>query len=347
MKISKNKIKSLVAEAMKKTILKEVKANNWQEYVNVGKSEADRQERRKLWMMWELWTKGDSKASFALMDTTLPVNPTEYTGDYSGWVEWYKDMVKNKEAMASMGRKNNFNVADHFKYVDKYFPNEAKLPTMKIQKMNADQQVVDNFIDGLGFDKKPEAVALDFLDKSKEKAAALAAINDMFKDLPDKIQDNNLKKSVANVKSGLTLYLFRDPEIDTIFTNDPEGMLVEMIGPDVDRLMEADPFYIFSLHHAVKSDNSLTSEQKEKLVNNINATGLKRPNEEQLASSSMWKEISKSSEEAVANSPLFKAIETSSAVAGSEEKSANESKMMNENRIRAIIRHELIQAMKS
>ena len=48
MKISKNKIKSLVAEAMKKTILKEVKANNWKEYVNVANSEADKQKRRKM-----------------------------------------------------------------------------------------------------------------------------------------------------------------------------------------------------------------------------------------------------------------------------------------------------------
>ncbi len=346
MKISKNKIKSLVAEAMKKTILKEVKANNWEEYVNVGKSEADKQKRRRLWAMWELWTK-PTQVNVELSNANLPVNPTNYAVDYNGWVNWYIDVTKNKEAMAAMGRTKNFNVDDHFKYVETYFPNAAKEPTMKIAKMKADQQTVNNFIDELGFDKKPEAVALDFLDKSKEKAAALAAINDMFKDLPDEIRDNNLKKSVANVKSGLTLYLFRDPEIDTIFTNDPEGMLVEMIGPDVDKLMEADPFYIFSLHHAVKSDNSLTSEQKEKLVKNINATGLKRPNEEQLASSSMWKEISKSSEEAVANSPLFKALETSSAVTGSEEKSANESKMMNENRIRAIIRHELIQAMKN
>ena len=347
MKISKNKIKSLVAEAMKKTILKEVKANNWQEYVNVGKNEANKQERRKLWMMWELWTKGDSKASFALMDATLPVNPTEYTGDYSGWVEWYKDMVKNKEAMASMGRTKNFNVDDHFKYVEKYFPKEAMIPTMKIAKMEADQQTVSNFINGLGFDKKPEAVALDFLDKSKEKAAALAAIDDMFEGLPDKIQDNSLKTSIANVKSGLTLYLFRDPKIDTIFTNDPEGMLELMIGSDVDKLANADSFYRLALHHAIKSDSSLDQKQKQELVEFINRIGLTKPDKAGLASSSKYKEIKDSSKEAVANSALFKAIETSSGVAGEEKKQSNESKMMNENRIRAIIRHELIQAMKS
>jgi hypothetical protein len=344
MKISKNKIKSLVAEAMKKTILKEVKANNWQEYVNVGKNEANKQERRKLWMMWELWTKGDSKASFALMDATLPVNPTEYTGDYSGWVEWYKDMVKNKEAMASMGRTKNFNVDDHFKYVEKYFPKEAMIPTMKIAKMEADQQTVSNFINGLGFDKKPEAVALDFLDKSKEKAAALAAIDDMFEGLPDKIQDNSLKTSIANVKSGLTLYLFRDPKIDTIFANDPNGMLELMIGSDVDKLANADSFYRLALHHAIKSDSSLELAQKQELVEFIDEIGLTKPDKAELASSTKYKETKDSSEEAVANSPLFKAIETSS-LAGSEK--ANESKMMNENRIRAIIRHELIQAMKS
>ena len=56
----------------------------------------------------------------------------------------------------------------------------------------------------------------------------------------------------------------------------------------------------------------------------------------------------------MANSPLFKAIETSSLAGRTSEKASsdkkentNESKMMNENRIRAIIRHELIQAMKS
>jgi len=347
MKISKNKIKSLVAEAMKKTILKEVKANNWQEYVNVGKNEANKQERRKLWMMWELWTKGDSKASFALMDATLPVNPTEYTGDYSGWVEWYKDMVKNKEAMASMGRTKNFNVDDHFKYVEKYFPKEAMIPTMKIAKMEADQQTVSNFINGLGFDKKPEAVALDFLDKSKEKAAALAAIDEMLKDLPIKIQDDSLKTSIANVKSGSTLYLFRDPKIDTIFTNDPEGMLELMIGSDVDKLANADSFYRLALHHAIKSDSSLDQKQKQELVEFINRIGLTKPDKAGLASSSKYKEIKDSSKEAVANSALFKAIETSSGVAGEEKKQSNESKMMNENRIRAIIRHELIQAMKS
>jgi hypothetical protein len=347
MKISKNKIKSLVAEAMKKTILKEVKANTWEEYVNVGKSEADKQKRRRLWAMWELWTKPTQVQVELSYAKSLPVNPAEYAADYSGWVNWYIDVTKNKEAMSAMGRTKNFNVDDHFKYVEKYFPNAAKDPTMQIAKMKADQQTVSNFINGLGFDKKPEAVALDFLDKSKEKAAALAAIDEMLKDLPIKIQDDSLKTSIANVKSGSTLYLFRDPKIDTIFTNDPEGMLELMIGSDVDKLANADSFYRLALHHAIKSDSSLDQKQKQELVEFINRIGLTKPDKAGLASSSKYKEIKDSSKEAVANSALFKAIETSSGVAGEEKKQSNESKMMNENRIRAIIRHELIQAMKS
>ena len=162
MKITRRRFLQLVESSIRKNLLNEVKkANNWEEYVNVGKTDADKKERRKLWMMWELWTRGDTEASYALMDADMPVNPTEYTGGYEGWVEWYKDMVKNKDAMAAMGRTKHFSVADHFKYVEKYFPEKAKLPTMRIAKSKADQKVVDDFMKDINFGEKPETKTAD------------------------------------------------------------------------------------------------------------------------------------------------------------------------------------------
>ena len=298
MKISKRKIESLVAEAIKKTVLKEVKANNWQEYVNVGKTEADRQERRKLWMMWELWTKGDSKASFALMDATLPVNPTEYTGDYGGWVEWYKDMVKNKEAMASMGRKNNFNVDDHFKYVDKYFPNEAKLPTMKIQKMNADQQVVDNFIQGLNaLEKEPKFAKLDLPGKDKDKKD-LALSSEPSRNIFGFDEKPKAKGKTVTRAQSIEGYLLTQAIPPASLPLDIRNQY-----PKQSEMYKKNP----SLFHKLAKGESLTSDEE----------------------AAYAKLVGK---------------DASTRIAGGEP--VKESKHINENRIRAIIRHELIQSMK-
>ena len=309
MKISKRKIKSLIAEAMQKTILKEVKANNWDEYVNVGKTEAAKQERRKLWMMWELWTKADSPASYVLMDApNIPVNPTQYTGGYDGWVEWYKDMVKNKEAMSSMGRTKNFNVADHFKYVEKYFPKEAMLPTMKIAKMKADQQVVDNFMTSLtALDNQPQVASLDFLNKKLE---------------------TNSKTLVATIKDAAQKYKIDANSIDN-----------NKVDNAVKELSNGDAMGRLAATREVEKvlDPKLASEFLELI-------DLSKPSKAELKKSKKYQSALNDTEK----SELAKGLsdESESGVAGEDKKKSNESKMMNENRIRAIIRHELIQSMK-
>lgn len=154
MKISRNKLKKLVEQSMKRMINEDKKANNWEEYIAVGKNQEQKNDRRKVMVMWQMWTDPTSQYSYRLMDFNLPVNPTQFTSGYEGWNDWYKAMMKNKEAMASMGKNvgDHFSVADHFKYVDKFFPKDTKDASMKLQTAKLDKQVVDNLMSGLNFE---------------------------------------------------------------------------------------------------------------------------------------------------------------------------------------------------
>lgn len=305
----------MVENAIRTSIIKEEKAaNNWEEYVAVGSNEAEQQERRKLWMMWELWTKGDSPASFALFDDdSLPVNPTSFTGGYEGWKNWYKAVVKNKEAMDAMGRKvgTYFTVADHFKYVEKFFPEKAKLPTIKIKKMAADQKVVDDFMAGLNFG-----------DAAAKKQPA-----QQKKEAPKKQEpDMNLSRA----KSGNIFGFKESPSLKSGVSaaqSIEEYLLTQARPPSVLPLKQREQYpkqaALYAKNPALfwkkANDKALSSQEETKLAG-------------------ILKDNSNMSAPGEKTSPSKKAV-------GNED-GVKESREINENRIRAMIRHELIQSMR-
>lgn len=320
MKISRNKLKRLVEQSMKKVLVNEAtkKATNWDEYVAVGKTEEEQNERRKLKLLWRIWTH-PTQAQVELSTNpkvNLPVNPTDgYDLEYSGWVAWYKDMIKNPDAMASMGKKvgQHFSVDDHFKYVEKYFPDGAKIPSMKLKEKETTQEVVSDLMAGLNFGDAADS-RIDFDEKwlrtAKEKVIAVA-------------------KRSANIS----------------FDFDKEFKAIEQ---DVNKIINSnDPFDRFQVHTFSLQKVSDPSKAK-KISGFLDAIGIAMPSDEEKANSKKYQKALADAE----RSPEFSKISNSKAELGpnrkaaGDEDSVEESREINENRIRAIIRHELIQSMR-
>lgn len=307
MKISRNKLKHLVEQSMKSVLVNEAtkKANDWPEYVAVGKTPAEQNERRKLWFLWDLWTK-PTQVQVELStnpEVKLPVNPAEYAADYSGWVKWYKDMLKNTEAMASMGKKpgQHFSVADHFKYVQKFFPDSAKLPSMKLQAKQ----------DAIQAAEEVKKMVPDF--SLPEETAPKAKPSQQKKEEPSMNLSTEPSKNIFG---------FQEAPV----TN----------GEGVSRAQSIEEF----LTTRASAPAMLPLKTREQYPKQA-ALYAKNP-------TLFWKKANDKKLSPQEESKLATILkgDTETRTVQGEKENLKENKMMNENRIRAIIRHELIQSMK-
>lgn len=336
MKISRNKLKQLVEQSMKKMVkenmTKEESDAKWEKYVDVGKSEDEKNERRKIWILWEMWT-GATPASFALEKAKLPVNPTQYLSGYEGWNEWYKDVVKNKEAMDAMGRKVNtyFSVSDHFKYIAKFFPEEAKLPSMKLEKAKLDKQVVDEFMSGINYgdsakSKKPEEMKEEenIFGFKETQMSDMGGLRQQSFDqwLLTRADPPSFSQIPSEMKKAFPLTVL-------MYTKAPTEFYKLAKGEDVD-------------------DEGLAKVEAAKKGN-----GESSLSDEDKAALARIKKGELNIKASPVNKPASKEDQTKMA-GGTEKESEKDrkgifnrkNKKMDENRIRAIIRHELIQSMK-
>ena len=166
-------------------------------------------------------------------------------------------------------------------------------------------------------------------------------------DMEATVLDRNVEDLIAAIK------MYTDPKSYAqggIFsdTKSAEESLDLLVKPHIEKIKDADPFYAYTVYAG--ATKGLSDSNKKEVEKLLGERGLPRPDKAALAKSPIYQK----NQAIVSKSPLFKAMESEAGKqymqkpktmpAGSEK--ANESKMMNENKIRAIIRHELIQSMK-
>ena len=179
-------------------------------------------------------------------------------------------------------------------------------------------------------------------DQSKKKSAAYNALEKGLSgiDYNDKILKDQVSQIVAAVDTHMKA---KTPDAEET----ADAVLDALTKTGIFKAVKsADSFYAYTVY--AFATKGLSSVEKEEVETVLKTRGLPRPDKAALAKSPIYKKNQK----IVANSPLFKAMKSLPASPAQDSKSGfggsekNESKMMNENRIRAIIRHELIQSMK-
>ena len=170
------------------------------------------------------------------------------------------------------------------------------------------------------------------------------------------VESDLLRTHVSQLVAAMRMYVdpaSYDREDGGIFSSKEEdakqnkAILDILTDPHIKALKEADPFYRRTVYAA--ATKGLEPDFAEEITSLLQEKGFSLPDEKDLAKSELYK----NAKSEVDNSPLFKALRVSpsspsekSTYTGEEDKEANESKTMNENKIRAIIRHELIQSMR-
>lgn len=210
------------------------------------------------------------------------------------------------------------------------------------------------------------------ISKSKIKSLIMEAMkNTLNENSPDDLKKaqvkkadairNDLSKQLANIDMEATVLdrnvedliaamrMYADPKSyaqGAIFsdTKSAEESLDVLVIPHIEKIKDADPFYAHTVYAgATKGLSDSSKKEVEKL---LGERGLTKPDENALAKSPIYQK----NKAIVLKSPLFKGMESEIGKKYMQRDSMpaglKESKTMNENRIRAIIRHELIQSMK-
>lgn len=313
MKISKSKIKSLVAEAMQKTVLNEVKAKNWEEYIAVGKNEKQKNQRRAIMTWWKMINQGASLVALQDLGDEIPVNPSDikYMGGYEGWVKWYMDCRQNSEAMKIItggkrkaGPNAQFSPSEMIEYSRKFLPPQQH----KKAKEAYDAAIVGKLIADMGLDQeKPQMASLDLNKKIDSSTKTLVTtIKDAaqkYKTDADLIDNTKVDNAVRELNSG-------DAMDRLAATKEVEKVLGSKLASEFLKAINLSKPSLAELKKSEKYQNALNATEKTEL-----AKGLEKDR-------------------------------TSEKTSSDKKQDANESKMMNENKIRAIIRHELIKSMR-
>jgi hypothetical protein len=314
MKVSKNKIKALVMEAMSKTLNEESEFGNLTGEVtkNITNSKGG---TVKI-------PNGYYKMPGTRLLTAEKGDPYEYTALINAKTEELAFMpVMDKKG----GTSTKLNVG-------RVFDKGHKAHTKLLKRYN------ENFPNELEIKKK--------IESSQNKSGISAELMSAFKGV--NMKKDIINKHVANLASVCQIYA--NPKSSegpqSIFGgDDPAGTLDVLTRDHAEAIKNEDPFYRLALHQAAtKGLDGQTSAEVEGLLSDL---GLEKPTKEELAKSALYKD----SEDVVAKSALFKDLDKENpnpddkTVPTGKERS-DESREINENRIRAIIRHELIQSMR-
>ena len=92
---------------MENVDINEAKATDWSSYVSSEKDEAKKKEKETLSKIWQNTSanpKFDGKASFKNKENYLNF-PGNYVQEFDGFVNWYKHVTKNKQAMQIANKK--------------------------------------------------------------------------------------------------------------------------------------------------------------------------------------------------------------------------------------------------
>jgi len=310
MKVSKNKIKALVMEAMSKTLNEKSELGNLTGEVtkNITNSKGG---TVKI-------PNGYYKMPGTRLLTAEKGDPYEYTALINAKTEELAFMpVMDKNG----GTSPKLNVGRVF---DKGHKAHAKL----LKRYNK------NFPNEMGIKKK-------ILDSKEGKelssylTKALQGAN---------IDDVAVRKDIIFLATACRI--FADPSSYSseggIFGSDDVNKNVEMlealIEPHEKSIKEADPLYRLALYNTALK--GLDEQEKRNVRDILSIINIKEPTESEIAKSTVYK----NNKDIVAKSILFK--DQDKPTISGEKEDANESKEINENRIRAIIRHELIQSMR-
>ena len=197
---------------------------------------------------------------------------------------------------------------------------------------------------GLAYDKlhKRYQENSDKLEKyEKAKEDAIKKTEEFFKGMPEKVESGIMKQHISNIILGASLYagIGGASNIITGKSQDDAEFLEVLVVDSAEAIKTGDPFYrkaIFNKINSLAKTNSQSNTAKEFL----NTLGLDDPSDSELAKSEMYKKA----KEEIGNPFETDSEETRSV--GSEKEESNESRQINERRIRAIIRHELLRARK-
>lgn len=92
---------------MENVDINEAKATDWSSYVSSEKDKAKKKEKETLSKIWQNTSENsrfDGKASFKNKENYLNF-PGNYVQEFDGFVNWYKHVTKNKQAMQIANKK--------------------------------------------------------------------------------------------------------------------------------------------------------------------------------------------------------------------------------------------------
>lgn len=219
MRLNRHQLRRLISEQYQ--ILNEA-AQNWNQYIEAGKTPESKEKRKKIKLRWE--QVGGNKTLYPPDEVKSPASPAKFSNDYTGWTKWYFACIKDPGAMKLIGRQATYPKGENNGHIS---PDEmlatyaAMIPPSKLDvaskmaKTDSDKKMVDDFMAGLDFGdagmsqsqiaslgKTPAEKMLDTLTQlNLEQGDSRAAINKSPEEQLKGVSDGRPQQSDPKIRT--------------------------------------------------------------------------------------------------------------------------------------------------